>query len=166
MKPTIIGTGLSGLVGSRLVDLYSHKYNFENMDLSVGVDITDEKVVDDFISNSEAKVVVHLAAFTNVNAAHEQEGDESGICYKVNVIGTRNIASACKKHNKYLIHISTDFIFDGEGDLPKTEADLPSPIEWYGQTKYLAEKEVEKSDANYSILRLAYPYRTACRRRC
>ncbi|MFC1653731.1 SDR family oxidoreductase [Patescibacteria group bacterium] len=161
MSKSILGTGLSGLVGSRLVDLYKNNYNFENLDLTTGVDITKEDVVEKAVAKSDANVLVHFAAFTDVNKAFEQADNTQGLCYKVNVIGTKNIAKACKKHNKYLIHISTDFIFDGTKEEPYTELDKPSPIEWYGKTKYLAEEEVKNSGTAFSILRLAYPYRAS-----
>jgi dTDP-4-dehydrorhamnose reductase len=158
MNHIVIGTGLSGLVGSRFVELKKKKYQFENLDLTTGVDITNKSSIEKALSESEGEVVVHFAAFTNVSAAHEQTDDLSASCYQVNVIGTKNIAEACKKYDKYLIHISTDFIFDGTKEEAYTEADQPNPIEWYGKTKFLAEKEVVSSGCNYSILRLAYPY--------
>lgn len=158
MNNVVIGTGLSGLVGSRFVDLYKDKFQFENLDLTTGVDITNKSSVEKALSESDGEVVVHFAAFTNVSAAHEQTNDTTASCYRVNVIGTKNIAESCAKHNKYLIHISTDFIFDGTKEEAYDEEDQPNPIEWYGNTKYLAEKEVEKSGCDYSILRLAYPY--------
>jgi len=158
MNNVVIGTGLSGLVGSRFVELCKDKFQFENLDLTTGVDITNKSSVEKALSESDGEVVVHFAAFTNVSAAHEQTNDTTASCYQVNVIGTKNIAEACAKHNKYLIHISTDFIFDGTKEEAYDEEDKPNPIEWYGNTKYLAEKEVEKSGCDYSILRLAYPY--------
>jgi dTDP-4-dehydrorhamnose reductase len=161
MSNTIIGTGLTGLVGSRLVDLYKDTYTFENIDLATGVDITKLDQVEKAIGESKADTVVHFAAFTNVSGAYDQTGDEAGACYQVNVVGTKNIAIACKKFGKYLVHISTDFIFDGvnPSETGYTENDVPQPIEWYGKTKFLAEEEVKISGATYTILRLAYPYR-------
>lgn len=157
----IIGTGLSGLVGSRIVELLSDKYNFVDFSLDSGVDITDKSLLRKaFQENKEAQVVLHLAAFTDVNKAWEQRGDKNGLCYKVNVIGTRNIAELCAKYDKYLIHVSTDFVFDGRKKTPYTEEDKPSPIEWYGETKYWAEKEVEKSQVKHCIARIAFPFRT------
>lgn len=161
MSNAIIGTGLTGLVGSRLVDLYKDKYSFENIDLATGVDITKLDQVEKVIGESKADTVVHFAAFTNVSLAFDQTDDKNAICYQVNVVGTQNIATACKKFNKFLIHISTDFIFDGinPGEAGYTENDIPQPIEWYGKTKLLAEQSVVESGAAYTILRLAYPYR-------
>lgn len=155
----ILGTGLSGMVGSKFVELYQDKYDFFNLDLSVGVDITDESSVKKAFEQSPAQHVIHFAAFTDVTAAHEQNGDKNGSVYKVNVLGTRNVAQAAKDFNKHLIHISTDFVFDGEKEGLYVETDPVHPIEWYGQTKAWAEEEVVHSGASAVILRIAYPYR-------
>jgi dTDP-4-dehydrorhamnose reductase len=100
-----------------------------------------------------------LAAFTDTNKAFAETGDKNGICYKVNVDGTKNIADICKERGIYLIHVSTDFIFDGKKETPYTEDDLATPIEWYGETKAISEKVVMDSGVSYSIVRLSYPYR-------
>lgn len=159
MKPKIIGTGLSGLIGSRIVELLSDKYLFTDLSLEAGVDITEPSQIKEKIKNSQAGVVLHLAAFTDVDAASRQDGDKNGSCYKVNVLGTQNIVSACKTSGKYLIHVSTDFVFDGKKKEPYTEEDKPNPIEWYGKTKFWAEEEVRKGRINYAIVRLAFPFR-------
>jgi dTDP-4-dehydrorhamnose reductase len=155
----IIGTGLSGLVGSRIAELL-YKHEFVDFSLDSGVDITNKSLLQKaFLANKEAEIVIHLAAFTDVNLAWKQRGDKKGLCYQVNVIGTKNIAELCAQHNKYLIHISTDFVFDGTKKTLYNEDDKPNPIEWYGKTKYWAEKEVEKSAADYCIARIAFPFR-------
>ena len=100
-----------------------------------------------------------MAAFTDTNAAWLQRGDKSGSCYQVNVVGTQNILELARKYNKYTINISTDFVFDGNTDVEYTEDSPPSPIEWYGQTKYEAEKLISDSGISFSTLRLAFPYR-------
>jgi len=156
---TIIGTGLSGLVGSRIVELLSGKYTFENLDLTTGVDVTNPNIIDQKISSSSSNIVVHTAAFTDVDKAWEQQGDKDGLCYRINVLGTRNICQTCRKYNKYLIHISTDFVFDGKKRTAYVEEDKPNPIEWYGQTKLLAEEEVKNSQANSLILRISFPFK-------
>lgn len=159
-KPTIIGTGLSGMVGSRFTQTFKDKYNFSNLDLTVNVDITNQKQVDQALSKVKPTTVIHLAAFTDVSKAFEQNGDKKGLVYKVNTLGTRNIAKACKKHNHYLIHVSTDFVFDGQKNDFYTEEDQPKPIEWYGQTKLWAEQEVVNSGCQHVITRLAFPFRS------
>jgi len=159
-QPTIIGTGLSGMVGSRLVELFSDKYRFINLDLTTNIDITDAPAVNQALSQHQSTVVIHLAAFTDVSKAYEEKDNKQGLVYKVNTEGTRNIAQACQKHGHYLIHISTDFVFDGEKETPYTETDKPNPIEWYGQTKFWAEQAVQKSNCQHVIARIAYPFRS------
>ncbi len=155
----ILGTGLSGLVGTRIVELLGKKFDFQNLDLTTGIDITNKKQLANEIVKSKADTLVHLAAFTDVNAAWEQKGNKKGLCYQVNVVGTRNIVELCSQNQKYLVYFSTDFVFDGEKRTPYTEKDEPKPIEWYGQTKYWAEEEIKKISDDYCILRIAFPYR-------
>lgn len=158
MKISLIGTGLSGMVGERFRQLFDQRINFTNLDITTGVDITNEQTVKTAIRDSQGDVVLHLAAFTNVSAAHEQKGDKNGLCYQINVTGTRHIARYCQQFNKYLIHVSTDFVFDGNSPTPYTETDTPNPIEWYGQTKLWSEAEVSQAGGDHVILRITYPY--------
>jgi len=157
----IIGTGLSGLVGSRIVELLKDKFEFVDFSLDSGVDLLDQQsLADAFEKNKDAVAVLHMAAFTDTNAAWEQKGDKSGICYQLNVEGTRSILNLAQKYNQYLIYISTDFVFDGTKTTPYLETDTPNPIEWYGETKYLGEKVITDSGyTNYNISRITYPYR-------
>ncbi len=157
----IIGTGLSGLVGSRIVELLKDKFEFVDFSLDSGVNLLDQQSLSQaFEKNKDAVAVLHLAAFTDTNAAWEQKGDNSGICYQLNVEGTRNILNLAQKYNQYLIYISTDFVFDGTKTTPYIETDTPNPIEWYGETKYFGEKVITDSGyTNYNISRITYPYR-------
>jgi dTDP-4-dehydrorhamnose reductase len=160
MKIKILATGATGLVGSRFVEMFSDKYEVINMDLTTGVDITKVETFAPFIdAHPDAKFLIHLAAFTDTNKAFAESGDTEGICYKVNVEGTKNIADVCKKQGIHLVHVSTDFVFDGQKSTPYTEEDVTSPIEWYGETKSIAEDVVKQSGASYTIIRLSYPYR-------
>lgn len=160
MKPIpILGSGLSGLVGSKFVSQYKDKYACENMDLTNGVDILNEDQVMKKVESSPSEVILHFAAFTDVTKAFEQAGDKQGPAYKVNVIGTRNMVKAAKKTGKHLVHISTAYVFDGEKETPYLETDPTHPIEWYGQTKAWAEEEVTNGDISYTILRIDRPYR-------
>ena len=157
---TILATGATGLVGSRFVEMFQDKYNVINMDLTTGVDITQAETFKPFFdAHKDAKVLIHLAAFTDPNKAFAKTGDKTGVCYRVNVEGTTNIASICRERGIHLIHVSTDFVFDGKQETPYLEESPLSPIEWYGQTKAMAETMVEKSGASYTIARLSYPYR-------
>src|SRR3989339_237432 len=112
-KPSIILTGATGLVGSRFVELYSKEYEISNLDLATGVDITNLAQVKQFIASHPAEALIHLAAFTDTTRAEAESGDKNGVCYKVNVTGTENITKVCHEQGIHLIHISTDFVFDG-----------------------------------------------------
>lgn len=161
----ILATGAVGLVGSRFLELYKNDYHVDNIDILSGVDITNIDQINNFVTAhpadlpAQAGTLIHLAAFTDTNKAFAETGDENGLCYRVNVTGTKNIADVCKAEGIHLIHISTDFVFDGTKDTPYTEDDAMNPLEWYGKTKQMAEEVVKNSGADYTILRISYPYR-------
>lgn len=159
---SVIVTGLSGLVGSglqRAAD--SAGVQIVGMDRTHGVDLLDAAAVARFVREQQAhapvRAIVHLAAYTNVSAAHAQQGDESGPCYQLNVVGTRNVVQAAREAGVFLAHVSTDFVFPGDKQEPYSEADAPRPIEWYGETKLRAEEIVQGYAAGV-IARIAFPY--------
>lgn len=159
--PLIYGTGLSGLVGTKIVDTLSDRYRFVNLDLSRGVDILDEETIEKVVQEEgPAEALIHLAAFTDANAAQEQNGDTTGSAYQVNVVGTENIARLCQKHGLHLIHVSTSYVFDGTKNDAYSEEDAPSASEWYGFTKLKAEEVVQRILPTASIFRISFPYRT------
>lgn len=155
----VLATGATGLVGSKFVELYQDTYDVANLDLTTGVDITDYKSVDRFLTAHPAPALIHLAAFTDTKRAQAEDGDKNGLCYRVNVEGTKNIARACREHGIHLVHVSTDFVFDGTKKEPYTESDPVHPLDWYGQTKAMAEEVVQDGGGDWTIVRLAYPYR-------
>lgn len=161
-KPQIIGTGLNGLVGSRVTELLSDKYDFISLSRETGVDITDAASLTAVKNYPQANFVIHMAAKADVDGCElDKSLGETGEAWRVNVEGTRNVAEICRETGKKIIYISTDFVFDGEkpeGEL-YGEEDSPNPINWYAKTKYEGEKVVEKSGADYAVARLAYPYR-------
>lgn len=160
----ILGTGLTGLVGSRLVELLSPQYTFENISRAAGVDITDLAQVEKAIIKSDCDLVLHLAGFTDVRQAElDRDLGQSSIAWKVNVTGTENIVHACSKMGKKLIYASTDLVFDGE-DTPNggyREGDKENPLNWYAKTKFEGELRVRDSKTPWLIMRLAYPYRAS-----
>lgn len=158
-KEDVIITGATGLIGSRIVELLSSKFNFIALNREDGIDITNEDQVSEFIKNQKAEVILHLAAYTNTSEAEKQADDENGECFRVNVVGTRNLAEVARKYDKHLIFFSTDFVFDGEKNEPYNEEDSPNPIGWYAKTKFLAEEEIKKSEAVHTIVRTSYPFR-------
>lgn len=155
----IIGTGLSGLVGSRVVDLLSPEFTFDNLSLETGFDITNRTAVETYISNSNAPWVFHFAAITDVDGCEKEKSlGVKSIAWEVNVLATEHIARVCKQTGKRLLYISTDFVFDGTKE-PYVEEDTPNPVSFYGQTKYEGEKRVVDIGNLGLIVRLSFPYR-------
>lgn len=161
---TIIGTGLSGLVGSRVVELLHDKYEFDDISRKTGTDITDKDAVLKRIQSSTSPVILHFAAYTDVETAEKEKslGVESQ-AWKINVLGTKNIVDACEATGKKLIALSTDMVFPGDKALPGkyTEDETRGPTNWYASTKYESEKVIETNTRPWVILRIAYPYRAA-----
>jgi len=160
-KVKILGTGLAGLIGSQIVALLSSSYAFENCSRTTGVDITNAESIDTAIAQSDASIVLHLAAKADVDGCEKDKSfGKDGQAWQINVEGTRNVARACEKHGKKMVYVSTDFVFDGQYDV-YSEDDVPHPINWYAQTKYEGEKIVQQMKTSWIITRIAYPYRTS-----
>lgn len=156
-RETLLVTGLRGLIGA-VLQRRAGTSRLVSLDLADGIDITDADALDAAVAaHPEARALIHLAAFTDVSAAHRQEGDEAGACFCVNVLGTRNVARACTAHGLHMVLVSTDFVFDGEKQGAYTEDDVPRPIEWYGRTKWMAEHALSLAPA-WTIGRIAFPY--------
>ena len=155
----IIVTGASGMIGSRFLRLLPNDFQLiKNIDRTEGLDILDYPRLSTALSSAKADIIIHLAAFTDVNAAAQQEGKSEGLCFQINVTGTGNIVKLAKQLNCRLVHISTDYVFDGAKTGEYIETDKPNPIEWYGKTKYEAEKIVVNSGIKWCIARTAYPF--------
>ena len=157
MKKILVFGG-SGLVGSKFIELFDGVYEIE-APKAQAVDILNKdqvsKVIDDFNPDS----VINFAAYTNVEEAENQAGDKNGIAFQINAVGAKNVAEVCKVADKHLIHISTEYVFDGtKQDFPYNEDDKPNPINWYGQTKYQGEIEVNNTQGKNVIVRISMPY--------
>ncbi len=158
-KKVILGTGLSGLVGSAIVKHLSDRFEFHNLDLTSGVNILDEQTVSKALDEHPTDCLLHLAAFTDVNAAQQQLHQKEQSCYQVNVVGTENIARQCAQRNIHLIHLSTGYVFDGLKHAPYGEDDTKNPTDWYSITKSEAEEKVIQFLPTSTILRINFPYR-------
>lgn len=161
VKIPLLVTGSSGLVASHLIKLFADRYQCDKLDISnpgESVDITKPEEVRQAVARSQAQFLVHFAAFTDVAKAWQETGNKTGLTYKVNVLGTKNIARACQDFGKHLIHVSTAYVFDGRKPTPYLEADQPKPIEWYGQTKWEAEQMVMTTTDKWTILRIDQPF--------
>lgn len=158
-KQKILGTGLSGLIGTRVVELLSGKYEFEDLSLETGVDITNKDTLFNKVEMSNAPIILHMAAVTNVDGC-ERDKDlrEEGLCWKVNVEGTENVVEAARRFGKKVLYISTDFVFNGSSSYYEEDS-VPDPINWYGVTKFKGEQIVQAGISDHLVVRLAFPYR-------
>ena len=118
------------------------------------MDITDSNSVERVITKVKPDAVIHCAAYTAVDAAEENKE----LCMKVNAGGTENIAKVCKEIDAKMIYISTDYVFDGEGERPWKPEDGRAPLNVYGQSKYEGELAVEKYLEKYFIVRIAWVF--------
>ncbi len=150
--------GGSGLVGSGFIEEFDETLEIE-APRAEAVDILDKDAISKIVNEFNPDSVVNFAAFTNVEEAENQKDDKNGLAYKINVLGAKNVAEVCKESIKHLVHISTEYIFDGNKEnSPYTEEDKPNPINWYGQTKYLGEQAVLEIGAKSVIVRISMPY--------
>lgn len=155
----ILGTGLSGLVGSRIMELLSPSMTFKNLSLETGVDITNKKDVDAYFAESSADWVFHLAAYTDVQGAEkEKEHQKESTAWKVNVLATEYIVDNCRLHKKKLLYIDTDYAFDGKSG-PYDEDSIPNPQCWYAKTKTEGAKRVLSLGKDGLVVRISNPYR-------
>src|SRR3972149_2938865 len=159
MKRLIV-TGASGLLGSKIVKLTRKNYEVTPLHdtrklhpYSLKLDITDQKRVLNLFNKLKPKIVIHTASETNVDKC-ENEKDHA---WKVNVDGTRNIALASSSREAKRVHVSTDYVFDGEKGL-YNEEDKPNPVNYYGVTKLEGENQVINHCQNHVILRTSVLY--------
>ncbi len=158
----ILITGSNGLLGQKLLHKLRKNPSVELFATSKGenrvseqngyayfeLDITDQKQVAELIANKKPDVVVNTAAMTNVDLCE----DKKHACDVLNIDAVRYLADACEKIDAHLIHISTDFIFDGE-DGPYTEEDKPNPLSYYGLSKLKSEQILQDHLVKWTILR-------------
>lgn len=157
MKKILVFGG-SGLVGSRFIQLYGNSFKIKAPTAN-DVDILNPHQISQEIEKFNPDGVINFAAYTNVEDAEKDKDNKEGICYQINVNGAKNVAEACKKQGKYLVYISTEYVFDGQKELSSyNEEDSPNPINWYGLTKYLGEKVVSESGSKSVIVRISMPY--------
>lgn len=146
MNSNILVTGGNGQLGNELKLLLPEAI-FTDADV---LDITDETAVNNFVKNNNIEVIINCAAYTAVDKAE----DDTNLAKKVNETGPENLAkTGCK-----IIHISTDYVFDGSNCKPYTPDDEPAPVSVYGKTKLAGEIAVKKEAKEYAIIRTAWLY--------
>ena len=147
-------TGVRGQLGYDVVNELE-KRGLEAIGVDIQeMDITDADSVNNVIGEAAPDAVIHCAAYTAVDAAEDNEE----LCRKVNAQGTQNIANMCKRLDIPMIYISTDYVFDGQGERPWLPEDERAPLNIYGQTKYEGELAVQNTLDKYFIVRIAWVF--------
>lgn len=163
----ILITGSNGLLGQKLIKLLAANNNVELLATSKGenrikdkegyqyqsLDITNKEEVLNVVDGFNPDAIINTAAMTNVDAC---ESDKE-LCWDLNVNAVKYFIEASEKNNSHLIHLSSDFIFDGEQG-PYKEVDQPNPLSYYGESKYEAEKLLAASNIKWSIARTIIVY--------
>lgn len=164
MKKVIL-TGAAGQLGRALGKVLSPaEYELVLTDTAAAVsaldapatalDITDNDAVLAFVDRTKPYAIINCAAYTAVDA---QEKDVD-LSYKINALGPRNLSIAAAKAGAKLVHISTDYVFAGDGSVPYTEFDTPAPKSVYGTTKLAGEEFVKQFAKEFFIIRTAWLY--------
>jgi len=150
----ILVTGAKGQLGSEIQHLSQfHDFDFEFTDIEE-LDITSMEQIEAFFSSRKFDMIINCAAYTAVDRAEEEKDQAELINHKA----AENIAVISKKHKAPLIHLSTDFVFDGKSFTPYREEDMPHPLSVYGKTKWAGENAVLKEAEKVVILRTSWLY--------
>ena len=151
----IIVTGCNGQLGHAVNKIYENSREYECVNTDVAqLDITDIDDVNRLVGDIRPYAIINCAAHTNVNGC-ETDIDNA---YRINAIGPRNLSIAASKYGAKLVHISTDYVFDGNSNIPYTEFDTPNPQAVYGKTKLAGENFVKEFAKEYFIVRTAWLY--------
>ncbi len=168
IKRRILVIGANGMLGQRVVEFYSSLSDVELLSTSVEEnfvfndleyiqsDISNRTEIKKIIKDFYPDFIVNAAAFTNVDLSES----ERELAWKINVKGVEYITEAARILDSHLIHISTDYIFDGKNG-PYLENDIPNPLGYYGRTKLASENSLKISGIKYTILRTNVLYGTA-----
>jgi dTDP-4-dehydrorhamnose reductase len=151
----VLITGARGQLARTFQDFLNNKNLFKIIALErERLDICDLDAVIDAISYYKPHIVINCAAYNLVDDA-EKERDKA---FRVNALGTKNLAIACKKGSSLLIHYSTDYVFDGKKEDFYTEEDAPNPINIYGLSKLEGERSIAETMDNFLILRVSWVF--------
>ncbi len=165
MPGKVLITGSSGMLGTDLCRELGGDYEVYGADVvascqlpvaskSFVCDITDAKNISNVISKVKPDLVIHTAAWTDVDGC-ELGKDKA---YKINSFGAENVALGCKQTGAVLIYISTDFVFDGKAKSAYRETDKPNPVSIYGDSKLLGENAIDRILTGYFIIRTGWLY--------
>jgi dTDP-4-dehydrorhamnose reductase len=155
MNKSILLIGNNGQVGTELQNILSSDYQVIGL-ARPKIDLTQGHNLRQIIQEIKPEIIINAAAYTAVDKAES----EAEIAHKVNAIAPQIIAAESQKLGSFLIHISTDYVFDGNSNYPYQENDITNPLSMYGQTKLAGEMAVQQACTDYIILRTAWVYGT------
>ena len=150
----ILITGANGQLGNEMRRVSAQSNDHYIFTDVAELDITNAETVRQMVLDNDINVIVHCAAYTAVDKAEEDEA----MAELLNATAVANLAAAAKENNATLIHVSTDYVFDGNGCRPYTEEQTTSPASAYGRTKLHGEEAAVQSGCNYLIFRTAWLY--------
>ena len=155
MSYKLMVTGCNGQLGKALQKLTAEDPAFEYVGSDVPeLDITDSEALIKYVSELKPDVIINCAAATNVDGCEKDED----LAFKINALGPRNLAIAASAVEAKLIHISTDYVFPGDGETPRVETDPVGPKSAYGRTKLAGEDFVKTFAKKWFIIRTAWLY--------
>ena len=162
----VLITGAKGQLGKQITNILRNGQSeigklpkeYENVEI-IGVDvdvldITDINAVRSYLTDVKPEIIINCAAYTNVDACESNED----LAFKINALGPRNLAIISNEVNAKMVHVSTDYVFSGEGTVPFKEYDETIPVSVYGKTKLAGEKFVREIADKYYIIRTAWLY--------
>ena len=164
---TVLVTGSNGLLGQKITEKIlkeggvkliatakgNHRFPVKEGYIYEEMDISDVQQVKAVVGKYKPDAIIHTAAVTNVDTAEANKG----LAFELNVTAVRTLIDVCEKNEIQLVHLSTDFVFDGE-EGPYDEQAVPNPLSYYGETKFQAEELVKKSTCKWAILRTVLVY--------
>jgi dTDP-4-dehydrorhamnose reductase len=157
MKTNVLITGSNGQLGKSISALVEEKKSNTAVFTETtkeSLDITNRNQIELFFQSHSFNYCINCAAYTFVDKAEVEKTQ----AFLINATGVKNLAEACKKYNIILIHISTDFVFDGTKGSPYTEKDTPNPINVYGASKLQGETYIQSILDSYFIIRTSWLY--------
>ena len=154
MQPSVLITGAKGQLGCELQELIPNYSQFQIFPTDVDtLDLCNKRAIESFLDNTHVDYIINCAAYTAVDKAEE----DIDLCYRINYEAVRNLAEVAGEDIK-VIHISTDYVFDGMSSQPLREIDDTNPQSVYGKSKWDGEQILLKSAPNSIIIRTAWLY--------
>lgn len=155
MEKTLLVTGASGQLGQTLQELAKKDTRYRWVFCTkAALDISDPAMLKEAFSTHRPDFCINAAAYTNVRKAEE----EQGLAYKINAEGVTALVNQCNQQGVVLLHVSTDYVFDGQQSIPYTEEDLPNPLNSYGKSKWAGEKAVLQQAHHGYVIRTSWLY--------